>query len=143
MEMLFEQKGLLIPRLNWRWDFMILHPFVILFFLLIICSLPIIGSLGMVQKVIAQTNTNDSKLSPEEGNVLVDDVIQNLKNKDINKALAHLNILNQQIAITLRQSPDFNSTATAQIGKILLSDTIQAVKNGDTNKAIADLGLVQ
>ncbi|MGC2429092.1 MAG: hypothetical protein WA421_18815 [Nitrososphaeraceae archaeon] len=51
---------------------MISHPFIILFFLLIICSLPIVSSLDILQKVMAQTNTTTTS-STEGAKVLVDD----------------------------------------------------------------------
>jgi hypothetical protein len=57
--------------------------------LLVICSLPIISSLDILQKEIAQTNnTTTASISSAEGaKVLVDDSIQDLKDKDVNKAL--------------------------------------------------------
>jgi hypothetical protein len=77
---------------------MILHPLPILFFLLIICSLPNVNSsLYLQQKVMAQTNTTSSTYS-EGAKVLVGDTIQALKNKDINKAVVHLNLINQQLS---------------------------------------------
>jgi hypothetical protein len=63
--------------------------------LVIISSFPVVSTLQISQKAIAQA-------SPSEGaRVLVDDVIQALKSNDITKANVHLNILNQQLPTLL------------------------------------------
>jgi hypothetical protein len=119
---------------------MISHPFVILFFLLIIiCSLPIVSSLDMLQKVKAQfntTNTTASTSSTEGAKVLVDDTIQALKNKDVNKAVVHLNLINQQLSA-------LGNTSSVQSVKVLLDDVTLALKNRDTNKALVHLNLAK
>jgi len=108
---------------------MISHPFIIiLFFLLIICSLPIVTGLDTLQKVMAQTNTTGSAYS-EGAKVLVDDTIQALKNKDINKAVVHLDILNQQLAA-------LGNLSSVQSVKVLLDDATSALKNGALTKQL-------
>jgi Bacterial Ig domain len=115
---------------------MILRPFIILFFLLIICSLPIVNSsLDTLQKVTAQTNTTTSTSSAEGAKVLVDDAMEALKNKDVNKAVVHLNMLNQQLSA-------IGNLSSIQSVKVLLDDATLALKNGDANKAVVHLNLI-
>jgi FMN-dependent NADH-azoreductase len=47
---------------------------------------------------MAQTNTN-SVTAAEGAKVLVDDAIQALKNNESNKAVVHLNLINQQLPV--------------------------------------------
>jgi hypothetical protein len=57
----------------------------------IIIPLPVVSILQLPPKVMAQ-------VSPYEGaKVLVDDIIEALKNNDTNRAQIHLNILNQHL----------------------------------------------
>jgi hypothetical protein len=115
---------------------MISHPFIIiLFFLLIICSLPIVNSLDILQKVTAQTNTTTVP-SMEGEKVLVDDAIQALKNNDSNKAVIHLNILNQQLSA-------LGNSSLVQSAKVLVDDANEALKNGEVNKAVVHLNLIK
>jgi hypothetical protein len=64
----------------------------------IISSFPVVNTLQLPRKVMAQT-------SPSEGaKVLVDDVIQDLKSNDTQKAEVHLSILNQQLPTFVNSS---------------------------------------
>jgi hypothetical protein len=101
-----------------------------LFMILVIISLfPVISTLQLPPKVMAQ--------APSEGaKVLVDDVIQALKNNDTGKAQIHLNIFNQQL-------PTFVNSTSLESVKVLVDDVIQALKNNDVNKALIHLNLVK
>jgi hypothetical protein len=134
VSLLLEMPMYMAPLIN-TGILMISHPFIIvLLFLLIICSLPVVSSLHMLQKVMAQTNTTTVP-SMEGEKVLVDDAIQALKNNDSNKAVIHLNILNQQLSV-------LGNSSSVQSVKVLVDDTNEALKNGDINKAILHLNLI-
>jgi hypothetical protein len=114
---------------------MISHSFIIiLFFLLIIFSSPIVSSSDILQKVMAQTNTTTTS-STEGAKVLVGDTIQALKNKDINKVVVHINILNQQLSA-------LGNSSLVQSAKVLVDDANEALKNGDINKVVVHLNLI-
>jgi CHRD domain len=75
----------------------------------IITSSPVVSTLQLPQKVIAQS-------PPSEGaKVLIDDAIQALKSNDTKKAQVHLSILNQQL-------PRFVNSSSHQSVKVLLDD---------------------
>ena len=107
---------------------MIIRALVIL---VIISSLPVLGSLHLPLKAMAQTAPS------EVAKVLVDDIIQALKSNDIDKANVHLSLLNQQL------SSLGNSSSVQPVVKVLVDDTTSALKNGDINKAILHLNLIQ
>jgi hypothetical protein len=102
-----------------------------LMILVIVSSFPIVSTLSIPRKVMAQST------SLEVSKVLVDDVIQALKANDIKKANVHLSLLNQQL------SSLGNSSSVQPVVKVLVDDTTSALKNGDINKAILHLGLIQ
>jgi hypothetical protein len=117
---------------------MISHSFIIiLFFLMIICSLPIVSSLDILQKVMAQTTANNTNsFSSSEGakvQVLIDDTIQALKSRDTKGALVHLNILSQQLT----------ALGNSSFAKVLIDDANRALKNGDTNTTLVHLNLAK
>jgi hypothetical protein len=60
--------------------------------------------------------------------VLIDDVIQDLKSNDTEKAQVHLNILNQHLPTIV------NSTSLESV-RVLLDDVSSALKNNDVNSA--------
>jgi hypothetical protein len=95
-----------------------------LMILVIISSLPVVCILQLPQKVMART-------TPSEGSkVLVDDIIQDLKSNDTQKAQLHLNLLNQQLP-------------TIQSVKVLLNGVTLALKNNDVDNALVHLNLVK
>ncbi|HJT47949.1 MAG TPA: Ig-like domain-containing protein [Nitrososphaeraceae archaeon] len=98
--------------------------------LVIISSFPIVSSLQLPPRVMAQ-------VPPSEGaKVLVDDVIQALKVNDTEKAQVHLSILNQQL-------PTFVNSTSLQSVKVLLDDVSSALKNKNINSALIHLNLVK
>jgi Big-like domain-containing protein len=102
----------------------------VLVILVIISSFPILSTLQLPTKVMAQ-------VPPSEGaKVLVDDVIQALKVNDTEKAQVHLSILNQQL-------PTFVNSISLQSVKVLLDDVTSALKNKNVNSALIHLNLVK
>lgn len=87
----------------------------------------------MIQKVEAQ---NPSNSLSEGSKVLVDDAVQALKNRDISKALVHLNLLNQQLVSS-------ENSSSVRSAKVLVDDANAALKNNDTRKALVHLNLIQ
>jgi hypothetical protein len=76
-----------------------------------------------------------SQTPSEAVGVLVDDVIQALKNNEIEKAQVHLSILNQQLPILVNSS-------SIQSVKVLLDDVSTALKNKNVNSALMHLSLI-
>src|SRR4051794_32053091 len=95
--------------------------------LVIISSFPVVSTLQIPQKVMAQATPPS-----EEAKVLVDDVIEALRTNDTKKAQMHMNILNQQL-------PTFVNSTSIQSVKVLLEDVTSALNSGDVNKAMVHL----
>jgi hypothetical protein len=80
--------------------------------------------------------TQTSSFDPAR--VLVQDAIIALQNSDNNKALVHLKLADQQLAVL----PNGGNSSSIQPTRILLADAVQAlVQNSDNNKALVHLKL--
>ena len=86
--------------------------------LVIIGSFPIVSTLQILPKAIAQTSSETAKAtfvnssSIQSVNVLVDDATSALKNNDVNNAVVHLNLIKQQLVSTaLRNVTLLNTSA--------------------------------